>query len=73
MFQRLAVAAEQACGVEAEFDAMHSGQYRLCYRETLSNAVRTLNQPSVTHVYVAQYPREAARYGIAEGHYVAVR
>jgi UrcA family protein len=73
MFKRLAVAAEQACGVEAEFDAMHAGVYRVCYRETLSNAVRTLNHPAVTHVYIAQYPREAARYGIVEGRYVAVR
>jgi UrcA family protein len=73
MFRRLSVASEQACGVEAEFDALHAGAFRVCYRHALSNAVRALNQPAVTHVYVALYPRDAARYGVADVGYVAVR
>jgi len=73
MLRRLAGAAERVCGVEAEFDAVHGGQFRVCYKIALSEAVRSLNQPTVTHVYIAQYPREAARFGIAEGHYVADR
>jgi UrcA family protein len=72
MLRRLAGAAEQACGVEAEFDALQGGRYRVCYRETLGKAVRALNQPAVTQVYVAQYPHEAARYGISD-RYVATR
>jgi UrcA family protein len=74
MFKRLTGAAEQACGgAAARFDALHAPHFRLCYKETLSNAIRTLNQPMVTHAYVAQYPQDAARYGIAAGNYVAGR
>jgi UrcA family protein len=74
MFNRLTIAAAQVCGgADAEFDALRTVVYRACYKETLSNAVRSLNAPMVTHVYVAQYPSDAARYGIAEGSYVAGR
>jgi UrcA family protein len=75
MFTRLTIASERVCGgTEAEFDALRTFQYRACYRETLSKAVRMLNQPMVTHAYIAQYPKEAAHFGIAEGgSYVAGR
>jgi UrcA family protein len=73
MLKRLTVAARQACGVEAEFDALRAGLFQVCYNRALSHAVLALNQPMVTHLYVAQYPREAARYGIAAGSYVAGR
>ncbi len=72
MLRRIAGAAEQACGIEAEFDALRAGKFRVCYREALGNAVRALNQPGVTHAYVAQYPSDAARYGISD-RYVAGR
>jgi UrcA family protein len=73
MLKRMAVAAEQACGVEAEFDALRAGMFHVCYKQALSHAVVALNQPMVTHVYVAQYPREAASYGISDGHFFAGR
>jgi UrcA family protein len=73
MFSRLATAAEAACGVESEFDALRTAKFERCYRTSLSNAIRALNQQSVTHVYVEHYPRVAARYGITDRDYVAVR
>ncbi|HUN26375.1 MAG TPA: UrcA family protein [Steroidobacteraceae bacterium] len=73
MFKRLTAAAEGVCGVTAEFDAVHASSYRLCYKQTLGGAVRALNQPAVTQVYVAQYPRDAARFGVAAGGFVASR
>ena len=74
MLKRMSVAAEQVCGgANAQFDALRSGVYRACFKETLGSAVRSLNQPTVTHVYIVQYPLEAARYGIADGSYVAGR
>ena len=74
MFKRLTVAAEQVCGgANAEFDALRTVVYRACYRETLSNAIRSLNAPMVTHAYVVQYPSQAAHYGITDGNYVAGR
>ena len=74
MLKRLTIAADQVCGgANAEFDALHAAVYHACYKETLSNAVRAMNQPMVTHVYIAQYPREAAHYGIVDARYVAGR
>jgi len=74
MFKRLSGAAEDACGgATARFDALHAGHFQRCYRETLSNAIRALNQPMVTHAYIVQYPGDAAHFGIAEASYVAGR
>ena len=73
MFSRLTVAAQAACGVEAEFDALRTAQFENCYKNSLSNAVRALNHPAVTHVYVAHYPSDATRYGITDGSSVATR
>jgi len=72
-FTRLTVAAQQACGVEAEFDALRAAKFDHCYKEALGNAVRALSQPAITRVYVAHYPRDAARYGIDDRGYVADR
>jgi UrcA family protein len=74
MLVRLEVAAEQACGVEAEFDALRAAQFRQCYNHSLSSAVRALSQPLVTHLYAEHYPREATQFGIVDDNdYAAVR
>jgi len=73
MFARLTVAAEQACGFESEFDAVRTAKFDHCFRDSLSNAVRALNRPLVTQLYVERHPREAAMYGIASGDYVAAK
>lgn len=74
MLVRLEVAAEQACGVEAEFDALRAAQFRQCYNHSLSNAVRALSQPLVTHLYVEQYPRQATQFGVVNNdEYAAIK
>jgi UrcA family protein len=73
MFTRLTIAAQQACGVEAEFDALRVAKFDQCYKDALSKVIRSLNEPAITRVYVAHYPREAAHYGIDGPDYVAGR
>ena len=73
MLRRIAVVVKQACGADAEFDPLRREQFWMCYHRAVSNSVRAMNQPMVTHVYIAQYPREAARYGIVDARYVAGR
>lgn len=74
MLMRLEVAAEQACGVEAEFDALRAAKFTQCYNHSLSSAVRALSQPLVTHLYVEHYRREATQFGVGNNNeYAAIK
>lgn len=74
MLVRMEVAAEQACGVEAEFDALRAAQFQQCYNRSLGRAVRALSQPLVTHLYVEQYPRQATQFGVGSNdEYAAIK
>ncbi|HEV3181195.1 MAG TPA: UrcA family protein [Steroidobacteraceae bacterium] len=61
LYRHLSVAATTACGFEYKTDALRGPLFERCYRETLGNAVRSINRPLVTQLYVEHYPAEAPR------------
>lgn len=65
LLTRLSAAAQTACGVEAQFDALQNGKFWLCYRETVASAVRQINRPLVTQAYFSRWPRDAIASGLS--------
>jgi UrcA family protein len=64
LLTRLSVAAEAACGVEAQFDALENGKFWSCYSKTIADAVRQINRSLVTQAYFARWPRDASMSGL---------
>jgi UrcA family protein len=60
LYKRLTAAAGNACGFEAEFDALRTAKFDHCYRETLAHAVSAVNRPLVTQAYMQHHGRENA-------------
>jgi len=56
-YKRLTIAAGNACGVEAEFDALRAAKFDHCYRDTLAHAVSAINRPLVTQAYMQHHSR----------------
>ena len=73
LYKRLTIAAEQACGVEAEFDALRTAKFDRCYRDTLGNAVHAINRPLLTQVYVERHSRDDAARSVAASERVAAK
>jgi UrcA family protein len=65
LLTHLSVAAESACDVNAQFDSLQDGQFALCYRETLADAVRQINRPLLTQAYFSRWPRDASASGLS--------
>jgi UrcA family protein len=65
LYKRLTVAADNACGIEAQFDALRAAQFNHCYRDTLAHAVSSINRPLLTQAYMQHHAEDAASAVVA--------